>query len=68
MSSRQDYETPIYAWVELYSTFSFHHVLCQCAIVSYPSLYSGIDYSFGFRRLLFICVFRSDFRWFRVFV
>ena len=33
-----------------------------------PWLYFGIYYSFGFGRLLFFCVFRSVFRWFRVFV
>jgi len=32
------------------------------------SLYFGIYYSFFFNRLLFFCVFRSIFRWFRVFV
>jgi len=33
-----------------------------------PNLNFGINYSFGFSRLLFFCVFRSVFRWFRVFV
>jgi len=34
-----------------------------------PSLYFGIIYySCGFSRFLFFCVFRSVFRWFRVFV
>jgi len=32
------------------------------------SLHFVICYSFGFKRLLFACVFRSVFRWFRVFV
>ena len=33
-----------------------------------PSLHFGIYYSFGFSRLLFFCILRSVFRWFRVFV
>jgi len=33
-----------------------------------PSLYFCIYYSFDFSRLLFVCVFRSVLRWFRVFV
>jgi len=33
-----------------------------------PRLYFGIYYSFDFSRLLLFCVFRSVFRWFRVFV
>jgi len=33
-----------------------------------PSFHFGIYYSFGFSRLLFFCVFRSVFRWFRLFV
>jgi len=33
-----------------------------------PSLYFGVCYSFDFSRLLFFCVFRIVFQWFRVFV
>jgi len=33
-----------------------------------PSLYFGICYAFDFSRLLYFCVFRIVFQWFRVFV